>query len=101
MKKNKKFEVIEESRFLSSSELNIIKGGTNNNCPEQLYFTCGVGKKYNVCTEGIGKTVCSLKFNVRPCFALTTCDNYIECATINLITCEPSGNSYNNCPNHA
>ena len=70
MKKNKKFEIIEESRFLSKKEMDksIGSGGT---------LTCGIGNIYKLC-GGSMFSLCST-FSITPCLKFNSCSNYLLC----------------------
>ena len=69
MKKNKKFEIIEESRFLSKKEMDKSVGGI---------LVCGQGKIYKLCPGGKSFEICGTYF-VNPCAVLHLCTDYILC----------------------
>lgn len=78
-----KIKIIEQSRFLSTIELNNIAGGKT--CPDSAvsYELCPANTLYNTCSAPIGNYEGCVNFVQRPCFRHVTCiDFYDKCGVL-------------------
>lgn len=99
MKNKKKFEVIEESRFLSNQDCLSLNGGL---CQEARYNSCGSTNLYKQCNDDESvKRICSLNYKVDFCALYdVTCDRFTSCGVLKNTICMENMEYRYYCPSH-